>query len=178
MNRLYLLLFPLLLWACSKPDPTATGDPNDPRLTRPYCPVPEAVNYNWDFPGKPDSSVCYYPADLFKGTFRYVDTCAREDFSLAGADTFLLQIIPISRTRILLRGLCDSPADSFLLTANRFLRAEIDSTNPLGRALCRPQDTASGFLFRSLADSTRIRVSYLVRSDTGVTQHYGTAVRQ
>ena len=178
MKRLYLLAFPLLLWACSKPDLTATGDPNNPALNRPYCPVPEAVNYNWNFPGKPDSSICYYPTDVFKGTYLLVDTFAREDFSVSGSDTFLIQLIPLTRTRMQLKGLCSGPSDSLLLTATRFLHADIDSTTPLGRLLCRPQDTIAGFLTRNLIDSTRLKVSFTVRSDTGMVQHYGTAVRQ
>lgn len=177
MKRLSAILL-CALAACSKPDPTATGDPNNPALQRPYCPVPTAVNYNWDFPGLPDSSVCYYPTDIFKGSYLYVDSFYREDLSLAGSDTFLLQFIARSQTKLEIKGFCDGPADSLLLTANRFLRAEVDSTTALGRFLCRPQDTISGFVSRTLADTSRVRVSFTVRSDTGVTLHYGTALRQ
>src|ERR1043165_6289024 len=69
----------------------------DPRLTRPYCNDPEAVNYNWDFPGKPDNSVCFYPSDLFAGTYTFWDTVTHvEKELLLSADSLSVSITTAS----------------------------------------------------------------------------------
>src|ERR1043165_5567011 len=70
----------------------------DPRLTRHYCNDPSAVNYNWDFPGKPDNSVCFYPADLFAGTYMFYDTVSASQSDLyLSADSLVLNISKISQ---------------------------------------------------------------------------------
>src|SRR5947208_3141374 len=47
---------------------------SDPRLARKYCNDPSAVNYNRDFPGTEDNSICYYPTDVFKGQYTFTDS--------------------------------------------------------------------------------------------------------
>src|SRR5438132_180001 len=62
----------LLLAACKK----YVDEPgkSDPRLSRKYCNDPEAVNFNRDFPGTADNSVCFFPSDAFKGTYTFTDS--------------------------------------------------------------------------------------------------------
>ena len=173
---LYFLLFALLIAACKKkPDPV--GDTTDPRLDKPYCNVPEAVNYNWDFPGTADSSVCFYPSDVFVGNYRFVDTIYYPDYTLAAVDTLNLQVTAATRSRLLIAGFCDGN-QTLKLVANRNLRATLDTVVGLGQTLCRPLDTVSGYISRLLTDTAgHVNFYFTVVADTSVTLHQGTAVK-
>lgn len=171
-----LILLPLLLGACKKY--TDTPGDFDPRLERRYCNDPEAVNFNRDFPGTADNSVCVYPSDAFEGAYRYDDSVydgaqklvkvQRIDFNITGTDRIHFQ----------LNGFCPGSSQSIAFTSSRSLRAQADTTALKGQILCRPTDTVSGFITMPLFDSTRIRFSLTVISDTGTVFHQGTAYRQ
>src|SRR5579872_3418748 len=94
-NISFIVIFFLMLTegvcSCSKyKDTKATADP---RLTNPYCNDTNAVNYNWGFPGKPDSTVCFYPTDVFKGIYTFNDSIFLQPLGIfVRADTFLLTI--------------------------------------------------------------------------------------
>lgn len=149
---------------------------NDPRLSRKYCNDPEAVNFNRDFPGTEDNSVCYYPSDAFKGSYRFTDSI------YIGSDTILrpltISITAQSKTKFSLTGLCDGSPTPVTFTATRVLRASVDTTIVEGQALCRPKDTVSGYIIQPLSDSTQIHFYLTVVSDTGTARHEGTAYRQ
>lgn len=180
--RLFILFFVLLTgfgFSCKKWKDPAPVD--DPRLTNPYCNDPEAVNYNWGFPGKPDNTVCYYAADLFAGRYRFYDTAylSSSEFYVL-ADSFDIEISRISNSKITLSGICGS--GSLMMTAGEAYTATIDTTVVVdsfsvnqGQLFCRPVDTVVGTFTRDKVDSSLIYVEFTVRSDTGVTVHTGRA---
>lgn len=173
---LFSLLCSLLILAC-KPKPDQPG-PTDSRLDRPYCNDPEAVNYNWDFPGKPDNSVCRYPAEVLAGHWLLVDSAIAGDGRLSVYDTFDFRLLALARNKLVAVDLF-CPGDSIYLTAGRFFRAEIDTQEVLGQKLrCGTQDTVAGYVARSINDSTRLQVYSTFYTPSGTFQHRGTAIRQ
>ena len=163
--------------SCKKwTDPPAT---NDPRLTNPYCNDPNAVNYNWGFPGKPDNTLCYYPTDLFKGTYEYNDSVYIESSSLfIYAKVETLYVYARSQTKLTIFGLCDAP-DSFLFHASNNYIATVDTLvgdtlTVNGQLMCRIQDTLNGNITYNRNDSL-LHVNLRVVSDTGTTIHIGKA---
>lgn len=150
----------------------------DPRLNRKYCNDPEAVNFNRDFPGTPDNSVCFYPADAYEGQYIFVDSIYSGAKVLQAQRTLTLTFTAEDKNKVIATGFCAGGGNGISFTANRQLRASADTTIVKGQALCRPKDTVSGYILQSLSDSTRLRFFLTVVSDTGVTLHEGTAYRQ
>lgn len=154
---------------------------NDPRLTRPYCNDPAAVNYNWDFPGKPDNSVCFYPTDKFAGQYIVMDTIVRaSDALFLRADSFEINISKQSYTKVIVTGFCQ-PGGSLSMTVSKTLIAATDTTvgdsttANVGELFCRQADTVFGTLIRDPLDQKLLKVSFTVVSDTGTTFIYGSA---
>ena len=143
-----------------------------------YCNDPEAVNYNWGFPGRPDSSLCRYPSDFFSGSFSYVDSIYLADGSFDSVGSlrqYPLLLQGLNRRQFSLSGFCTG--GSLRLTADRYFNASLDTTTLYGQPFCRAQDTISGTVTRRLEDSTRLRIFFTVISDTGTSTHRGTAYR-
>ncbi len=179
-----ILLFSIILiifnviQSCNKwTDPKPT---TDPRLTNPYCNDPNAVNYNWGFPGKPDNTICYYPVDLFKGRYSFIDSVYLQSngyFIFAKTDTLTIYSLPPSLTKLAVLGFC-SAYDSLKLTANASFIASIDSlvgdsiTTRGQLMMCRLQDTINGTITFGRSDSL-LHISFQVISDTGITNHVG-----
>jgi hypothetical protein len=149
---------------------------SDPRLSRKYCNDPSAVNFNFDFPGTADNSVCYYPADVFAGTYSFIDSVYTSANKVAFTIPLMLTVQAQSHGKFDLSGFC--AGNTLHFSVNRTLRATADSTILNGQQLCRAQDTLSGSLIRKLGDSTRLQVVLTVLSDTGATIHQGTAYKQ
>jgi hypothetical protein len=185
----FSLLVPAFLFSCKKwSDPAA---PQDPRLDdNKYCNDPDAVNYNWNFPGVPDNSVCIFPADLFKGTYSFTDSIynVQNVFDSARSqNTYTLHIIALGKRTLRITGFC-SASDSLKFTAERSTyRATADTTiflndttKVFGQFFCRTQDTLSGSVSKNQNDSSgrTVRVDFRVVSDTGVYFHRGTAIKQ
>ncbi len=168
------------LHSCKKwVDPKAV---TDPRLTNPYCNDPNAVNYNWGFPGKPDNTICFYPTDEFKGQYVFIDSV----YSMSGSTdgNFLYAIIDTlhiyarSDTTMVIYGFCN-PYDSMRLHARGLtFTATVDTTvgdsltTTQGQLFCRIQDTVNGTIFYSRADSM-LHINFTVTSDTGLSAHIG-----
>lgn len=151
--------------------------PTDPRLDRPYCNDPQAVNYNWGFPGKPDNSICLYPTDLFTGSYDYYDSIYDGSNKLVGQVTTTLSMTAMDHTKMRISGFCGSSAYSF--TANRQFRAEGDSILAGGAQLfCRPVDTLSGYIFKDSVVGQTVHFNLTVASDTGVYYHRGSAIKK
>lgn len=148
----------------------------DPRLSSKYCNDPAAVNFNYGFPGTADNSVCFYPSDVYKGSYQFVDSIYFNDVLVAEVP-LVLQISKQDETKFTLSGFCGS-ASSLHFTANRALFAYADTVVGTGQILCRQQDTLSGTLTQTLSDSLRLHIYFTVASDTGSTTHQGTAYRQ
>jgi len=178
---LLIILGTVVLLSCKKWQDPAPVD--DPRLTNPYCNDPIAVNYNWGFPGKPDNTVCFYPADLFAGTYMFKDTSyqAATDLYLA-ADSFNIYISKISQTKISIDGMCPS-GDKLILTAGATYTATVDTTvgdsttlYP-GQFFCSMKDTVVGSFTRDKVDSSLIYIDLYIRNDTGATVRRGRATK-
>ena len=173
-----ILAVSLGLFACKKwQDPAAT---NDPRLTTPYCNDPDAVNYNWGFPGKPDNTLCFFPKDLFVGDYLFVDSVyitATNTFT--HADSLILHIYSRagSNSKIAIVGFCGG--DSLRLTAGPSYIATVDtsigdSTTYQGQQWCRTVDTVNGTVYNSRID-TLLHINLQVISDSGISTHIGKA---
>lgn len=180
---LVVFLLSGLLYACSKyKDPAPV---NDPRLTNPYCNDPDAINYNWGYPGKPDNSVCQYATDQMRGTYLLKDSVVVESSGLLiGADSFNIYINSVSgsKRKLDISGFCSS--GSLLATAGRILVATVDTTvgDSLtlnkGQLFCRQQDTVTGTFSLDPIDKTLLRVSLRIKNDTGVLVLVGDARKQ
>jgi hypothetical protein len=173
----------LVLCALASCQPKEENYPTtDPRLgTRSYCNNPSAVNYNWDFPGKPDNSVCFFGPDLFKGAFSYRDTIFRPDGTIdspRSGRAYNLTIYGLDTSRAVLVGLCPGGDTVYMHTPRTGFRASFDSSTVKGQRLCRVQDTVSGTLLRELSNTNSISLSFTVFSDTAVNLHKGTAYRR
>lgn len=160
--------------------------PTDPRLSRKYCNDPEAVNYNWDFPGTPDNSTCIYPSSGFKGTYLFTDSvfdAATNTF--IKAINYTLYFGPSGKQQFGVSGFC-SNTDSVFFHSNRYykavgdtvLRSSRDTSNGAGQFFCRTQDTLTGSIDRVGTNDSFFSISLTVVSDTGTTLHTGTAVKQ
>lgn len=183
------LLLPLGLFSCKKwSDPAA---PQDPRLNeKKYCNDPEAVNYNWNFPGQPDNTVCIFPADLYQGTYSFTDSIYNSQSvfdSARSQQIYILRLVPVGKRHLRIVGFCGG-TDSLKFTAERSTyRATADTTLFLndttkvhGQLFCRTQDTLTGFVRKNQNDSTGKTIHFDLRvvSDTGVYFHRGTAIKQ
>lgn len=179
-KKLAILLFcfaTLSVVACKKwADPAPTSDP---RINNPYCNDPEAVNYNWGFPGVPDNTKCFFPSDIFNGTYQFTDSVYQAStgfFIFTQQQT--LQVVKRSQNKLEVFGLCGT--GSLFITAHRNFIATIDTTVGdtsiinRGQLLCRTQDTASGTITYNRIDSL-LHISITVVSDTGITIHTGKA---
>lgn len=156
----------------------------DPRLDSTfYCNDPDAVNYNWGFPGTPDSTLCYYPADLYAGTYLFTDSVYNPDNSFdvdRSRTTYTLRFYRLSKNRFAVVGFCNG-SDTVYFTAERVsLQANVDTlVAQLGQRLCRPLDTVYGNFTRNVTDTTGdIVVNLTVRSDTSTNFHRGKALKQ
>ncbi len=168
----------ILLFAACKKYSDTPGLHTDPRFERKYCNVPDAVNYNWNFPGTPDSSdaVCYYPSDIFKGNLLYTDSIYDGNSKFVREEVKTLHAVASTHTQLIINGFCPSSAITFL--ANRTMHADADSNTLYGQLLCRNLDTLSGYIYKDSGDSLRILFALRVGSDTGVYFHRGSAVKQ
>ncbi len=172
-----LLTGAVLLLAASCEKYEDKPGPDDSRLSRKYCNDPEAVNFNRDFPGTADNSVCFYPSDAYKGRFTWIDSIYSNS-TLQSQRSLILDFSAVDKEQISVQGLCEGAPTMITFSANRQLRAVADTTILKGQALCRPRDTVSGYILQSLGDSSRLRFYLTVVSDTGTTLHQGTAYRQ
>jgi hypothetical protein len=178
---LYLIGLACTMAACKKWEDKKGND--DDRLNRPYCNDPAAVNFNWDFPGKPDNSVCFYPYEFFVGQYTFYDKTTYSIEAVPGP-TYQFDISirrdDTSRVKLLLGGFC---ATDIRFTADRYYKAFADSTSSTidssklpGQLVCNPGDTLSGTVARLTEDS--LIISFSVLTDTGIVNHSGKAVRK
>lgn len=157
---------------------------NDPRLTNLYCNNPAAVNYNLGFPGKPDNSICFFPSDLFQGSYLLKDSVYVSTSGLfLKADSFMIRIVKINDSKIAVVGFCNSGTQLFL-TAGPTYVATMDTlagdstTINKGQIMCRIQDTISGTITKDRIDSTLLHVFLTIVGDTGTTVITGNARKQ
>lgn len=176
----------LLMMSCMK---DANGVKTDARLDRPYCNDPQAVNYNWDFPGKPDNSICFFPTDVFRGTYTFYDSLYDVDFQRRDSSYYDIHLYAIDKSKFVLTGLCNkgitTENDTVIFTADRFYKATADSTNTndsvklKGQVMkCKLSDTLSGFIMKDKTDSGILRFNLTIFTPKGVMYHIGTAKKK
>ncbi len=147
-------------------------------LTNKYCNNPNAINYNWGFPGVEDSTVCIFPADPFVGSYSYQDSLYLANGILDSSYVHLITF-NINKTnfkQFSLSGFCSS--SNLFFSADRYYNANSDSIIGAGQQLmCRSLDTLTGNLLYRTSDSS-MTINFTVVSDTGITYHKGTAYKQ
>ena len=166
-----------VLFSCAKyKDPKGY----DPHLPNHYCNDPKGVNYNWNFPGVADNTVCFYPTDVFAGKYLFVDSIhLQTGFYFLKADSIYLTIKKINDTQMAVYGFCPG-GDSLRMTATPVFTASVDTTEGdsatnRGQMFCSAKDTINGTFTQNRLDSV-LTISLLVASDTGVvTLHLGIA---
>lgn len=167
--------------SCQK-DKDPQGQADDPRLQRPYCNDPQAVNYNWDFPGVPDNSLCFYPTEVFEGRYSFEDTqYYSAEYFPKGVESYTLELEASDQTRMVLKGFCSS-GQGFTLRASRFYRATLDSMvldslSLGGQLFCGTKDTLSGYIQYLEGEPAAIQVRFRQGTDTNAIFHTGTAYR-
>lgn len=180
MNRnlfpLICLLFPV--WAglssCEKwKDP----QPQDLGLTRKYCNIPSAINYNREFPGVEDNTTCIFPSDPFIGNYVYEDSVYID--GVEGSipwGTIHFSILKKDSTKFELKDYCGSR--NLMFTANRYFHAVTDTLLTKGVQLyCRDLDTLQGTLDYRGSDSS-LYIEFTVKSDTLTAVHRGRAYKK
>ncbi len=184
MYRLFpaVVMILMVFSACKKAE-DKVGLADDRLNDRTYCNDPSAVNYNWGFPGKPDNSICFYPTEVFKGSYLLEDSMFDVNYIFTGMRTITLNIQANDYTKLTITGFCNDNS-SLQFTADKFFRASadttifVDSVKMGGQLLCRPVDTLSGLITTSRGNDTSIRINFTVISDTGISYHIGTAIKQ
>jgi len=175
--RKYLSYIILLLFAVScRPyqDPAPISDPRlqDSR----YCNDPAAINYNWNFPGIPDNSICFYPADVFAGNYLWRDTVLNDNLTARSFDSTYVTLQKIDTVGLKLSGKCGYEIN---ITADRFLTLIIDSIAGNGQLFCRNTDTIIGTGIKSsITDTTTFTLNYTIHSDTGISNHKALFIKQ
>lgn len=171
----------VLVYACTKQEPFDT--PTDEQFDTRYCNDPVAINFNQGFPGTADNSTCIYPTDVFKGTYLLRDSILNGEFELDTVLEYIVTFHTISLTQTRLSGFCIN-GDTVRLTADRYYKAGVDSTLLLpdssmieGHVFCRGLDTIKGGLTKLGGDTDRIRVNFIIASDTGINYHIGTGIK-
>lgn len=180
ISFLLLTLAAIVLYACSKyKDPPPAKPPDG--LTNHYCNDPLAVNYNWGFPGIPDSTICYYPRDSFMGNWIFNDTVYLPDGTISTTQTIPLTFGATEdtvKTHLTVKGWCPDPTIPFYITANKFSRADADTLieGSWGQFLCSSSDTMNGFFLKNPGNTMRVELT--ITNAVGTTYHKGTAVKQ
>ncbi len=170
----FLCLFSFL-FSCKK-----YKDPNpitDPRIKNHYCNDPSAVNFNWDFPGIADNTVCIYPSDIFEGNFKLYDTTINDLDSVLKTDSFNIEISKVDTTKLTLSGFCGTKI--FTAKANRYMKFELDSIISFGQSFCNSTDTIIGNGYRkTFADTASFYFNYLLQTPTGIEKHKTFAIKK
>ena len=148
---------------------------NDSLNHRPYCNDPRAVNYNWNFPGYSDSSVCIYPSEVFEGVYNFNDKIfAADGETLIDSAVLSFEFLKQDFEKLELVNFC-TPNQTIRLTATRFSTASIDTLEPYGQIFCRPQDSVTGIF--TVLNKDSVRLDLRVVSDSGINFHRGIAVQ-
>jgi len=164
---------PVMIWSCTKWKDKPAADLG---LTRKYCNVPQAINYNDSFPGVEDNTTCIYPSDPFAGTYTFFDTIYRSEADTLFGPEITFSITALDTFRLGIDGFCSSRQLRF--TADRYYNALSDTIIGAGTQLmCRDQDTLSGTLKYNYSDNTLL-LSFTVVTDTGTVTHQGTAFKK
>lgn len=182
-----VLLLGIAIGGCKKE--TGNQKTYDERLEKPYCNDPDAINYNWDFPGRPDNSTCFYADEVFKGTYELTDSLLNADFipDTPSKATFLITISAIDKKHLRMSGYAMNSIctlTSLALTADRYYKATIDSffvpppdsAYLPGMPVCST-DTLSGYISINPKGDT-LKLVFSVQGDTGLYYHQAIGIKK
>lgn len=167
------LLACLLVFFCACKKYVDPAPFTDPRIVNKYCNDPAAINYNWDFPGVPDNTVCVYPAEIYAGSYLFHDTIIKFTGEYISNDSFLISFLDIDSTHLKITGFCG--ANFHTAKANRFFKFTLDSLVGNGQTFCNGIDTIVGGGSKIAIQDTFIQIVYQLQTDTGVVYHKGVA---
>ncbi len=130
---LLLSLSVLSLDSCRKYSDPAPIEDN--RLdSNKYCNNPDAVNYNWGFPGQPSEDICIFPSDVFAGAYTLIDS------AFTSSDTFIqesiytnTQMIPLAHNYVSLTNYC---SDSLTILLSTYLEVFSDTADDNVYTIC------------------------------------------
>jgi hypothetical protein len=174
--RYILIIFVLFIGfsSCKKADNGEDPNAMGYNASNQYCNDPEAINYNYDFPGTANNYVCIYPTDPFVGVYSLMDTVYTADYASYYVLRDTISIYATSITKMAITGLC-GPQDSLRLTAGRYYKASVDTTIGNGQMLCSNKDTLNGTVD---ADTLGLKIRFTLFSDTaGIKFHMGRATK-
>lgn len=170
-----------MIAACKKyKDPPPSS--GDDRLTNKYCNDPRAINYNWGFPGIPDSASCIFPIDKFVGNWVFTDTVYLPDSTISSIDTKQLNFTSTEdtmRAHMAVTGLCSNNS-SIKITADRFHTALTDTLIQYSngaQTFCSNADTVMGSFVRDDSIAS-IKINLTEMDEVGTKYHTGIAVKQ
>jgi hypothetical protein len=147
------------------------------KLTQHFCNNPKAVNYNWGFPGIADSTLCFFPADLFIGNYTYYDSLLDDANGIyLPFDTMDVTIAKINDSSIQLIGLC--LATPFSAKATKNYRFTIDSTTAFGQVFCSNADTMNGTGIKVQFNDTNFVYNYQLVNNGKTTMHKGWLIKK
>jgi hypothetical protein len=163
----------MALTGCKRADPA----PIDLGLTNPYCNNPTAVNYNWGFPGKPDNSICIFPAQIFVGTYLFKDSVLDNLGIYLPFDSSILTITKTNDSLVKINGQCKN---SLQLNAkvNKNYRLILDSIQYNGQVFCNNTDTINGYIQKLNPFDSILTYNYNVINATTTIIHKGTLIKQ
>ena len=173
MKFLPLIIFIFCFFGCKRYEDPAPF--TDPRIANKYCNTPSAINYNWNFPGVPDSTTCIFPAEIFNGTYLFHDSIFNSVDTFLSSSTYPLTFDDIDTSHFNVTGFCTGI--TIKATANRYFKFTIDTLVGNGQALCL-NDTISGKGSKNFITDTTIHLEFEVLNDTGTVYHAGTAFKQ
>jgi hypothetical protein len=172
-----LLWIVLFFVACKRyKDPSPF---TDSRINTPYCNIPSAINYNWNFPGVEDNSTCIYPAQIFGGTYFYRDTIIDSAGAVLNIDSFPITLQALDSSHLNIIGFCGTEIHK--ANANRYYTFTLDSLVGFGQSKCiGSADTISGKGYKpaGLGDTASFLLNYIIQTPTGTTIHKGVATKQ
>lgn len=174
------ILMALLGVGCSTYTDPEKPDIED-ELQNKYCNIPTAVNYNWNFPGKEDNSICFYSWDLYEGSWQFIYDvyAANNNIDKLFSDTIILSfsknVADTTKASMQVSGWCASGSMNILI--DRFYIAKTD-TMPNGfnyQIVCL--DTLSGTLEKNILDTATLSLKMAVNSPNGQFNYIGVGTK-
>jgi hypothetical protein len=149
--------------------------PKDLGLTNPYCNNPFAVNFNWGFPGKPDNSVCIFPAQVFAGTYKLYDSITSNNAATIFNDSSTISLVRINDSTLTLSNHC--AGNNYVVRATKTLQFYVDSSTMLGAPFCNG-DTIAGLARKLNINDSIVTYTYDLNNNGGIVKHKAILIKQ
>src|SRR5690554_1322158 len=134
-----------------------------------YCNDPEAVNYNWGFPGEINDSLCIYPTELFVGDWIMIDTVFNDTLAIIDIQQRAVSFVNKSDDSlnhlIELEGYCEDHS-TIIFQANRFMLASVLDilVDDLGQLNCDGESIITGFIRTQSLQSDTLYLQLMKRT--------------